>query len=89
MPALPDSWKDGAIDGLRGRGGFEVSLSWKGGTIERATITSTLGRKCRVRSAVPLPVMSVGGAVVVSRPEAGVIEFETTPRGVYTLLSSR
>ena len=85
LPALPDSWKDGAIDGLKARGGFDVGLAWKAGKIERATIKSTLGRQCRVRSAVPLQVMSAGKAVTVARPEAGVVEFDTTPGGVYPL----
>ncbi len=85
LPALPDSWKDGEITGLRARGGFEVSLAWKGGTIERVAITSTLGRKCRVRSSVPLYVTSAGTAVTVTRPESGVLEFNTTTGGVYAL----
>jgi len=89
LPALPDSWKDGEIAGLKARGGFEVSLAWKGGTLERAMITSTLGRKCRVRSTVPLQVTSAGTVVTVTRPESGVIEFETTPRGVYALSLAR
>jgi alpha-L-fucosidase 2 len=85
LPALPGSWRDGEISGLKARGGFEVSLGWKGGAIERATITSSLGRKCRVRSIVPLQVTSSGKAVMASRPEPGVLEFATTPGGVYTL----
>ena len=85
LPALPDSWRDGAIDGLRARGGFEVSLAWTGGAIERATITSALGRTCRVRSAVPLQVASSGRAIAVARPESGVLEFDTRPGGVYWL----
>ncbi len=85
LPALPDSWRDGEITGLKARGGFEVSLAWKGGALDRAVITSTLGRKCRVRSAVPLQVTSAGTIVTVTRPEPGVLEFNTTPGGVYTL----
>ena len=89
LPALPDSWRDGAIDGLKARGGFEISLAWNGGAIERATITSALGRTCRVRSSVPLQVTSSGKAVTVSRPAPGVIEFGTTPGGIYSLSAAR
>ena len=89
LPALPASWKDGEVTGLRARGGFEVSLTWTGGALDRASITSALGRRCRVRSAGTLTVTTEGTAVRVSRPESGVLEFETTPGTVYVLTASR
>ena len=50
LPALPDTWKNGEIRGLRARGGFEiVSLKWKDGKVESAIIKSTIGGNLRLR----------------------------------------
>jgi alpha-L-fucosidase 2 len=89
LPARPDSWRDGEVKGLRARGGFEVGLRWKAGALEEATVASALGKSCRVRSARPLSVVSAGGTIRARRPEANLLEFETTPGAVYQLTPRR
>ena len=54
LPALPDVWNDGQIKGLKARGGFEVDIKWEKGELKKATITSSIGGNCRIRSYVPL-----------------------------------
>ncbi|HEV2293079.1 MAG TPA: glycoside hydrolase family 95 protein [Tepidisphaeraceae bacterium] len=49
LPALPSAWPKGSINGLRARGGFEVNMTWDGGELTKATITSQLGNPCRLR----------------------------------------
>ncbi len=54
LPALPSVWKDGSVSGLKARGGFEVNMQWMNGEITTATIKSSLGGNCRIRSYFPL-----------------------------------
>jgi alpha-L-fucosidase 2 len=54
LPALPDTWDSGEVKGLRARGGFIVSINWQDGSLQTATIQSTIGGTLRLRSYVPL-----------------------------------
>lgn len=43
LPALPDAWAEGNVDGLVARGNFEVDMSWTGGSLTEASIHSKNG----------------------------------------------
>jgi alpha-L-fucosidase 2 len=49
LPALPNSWTNGSVTGLKARGGFEVSMSWEHGKLTDCDIKSSLGKPCVVR----------------------------------------
>ena len=49
LPALPSAWPSGAVSGLCARGGFEVDLSWRDGTLTEAVVHSSAGGPCTVR----------------------------------------
>ena len=89
LPALPAAWPSGEVRGLRARGGFEVSLRWSEGRVERAEIVSTLGRMCRIRTTRPVTVDRGGVAVRVNRKATDIVEFETAPGARYVVSPGR
>ncbi len=40
LPALPPSWKDGKLTGVRVRGGLTVSFAWRNGTVTKLSAVS-------------------------------------------------
>ncbi|MCC6243530.1 MAG: glycoside hydrolase N-terminal domain-containing protein [Gemmatimonadaceae bacterium] len=58
LPALPPSWRDGDVKGLRARGGYAVDISWRDGRARTVNVHATVagmlqivieGRTQRVR----------------------------------------
>ena len=43
LPALPPAWPEGALEGVRVRGGFRLSFRWEAGRVVEGRLFSSLG----------------------------------------------
>lgn len=86
LPALPKVWADGSICGLRARGGYEVDIRWKEGTLECAVIRPMLAGNCRVRANTPISITSGSGTTQITRLDDTSVEFTAEADTEYTVL---
>ncbi|MGV8879636.1 MAG: glycosyl hydrolase family 95 catalytic domain-containing protein [Sphingobacteriaceae bacterium] len=49
LPALPQAWSAGEINGLVARGGFVLNMKWQNGKITNASIFAKVAGKCVVK----------------------------------------
>lgn len=49
LPALPSKLVDGKISGIKGRGGFQFSITWENGKLVSIKAESVLGKKMKLR----------------------------------------
>ncbi|MEU5725951.1 glycoside hydrolase N-terminal domain-containing protein [Micromonospora sp. NPDC047738] len=50
LPALPSTWRDGRVDGLRARGAFTLGTTWRSGMPTEIRLTSDKGGRATLRS---------------------------------------
>ncbi|MBB6733266.1 glycosyl hydrolase family 95 catalytic domain-containing protein [Cohnella zeiphila] len=86
LPALPSSWPNGSLRGLRARGGFTVSLIWSAGKLLGGEIISALGGLCRLRTDAELDVADEEDrSIAAERSATGSLSFPTQPGRTYRL----
>ena len=83
LPALPDAWSDGEYSGLCARDGFELSVSWKNGKVDRISVLSKCGALCKIKA--ELNTIKENGNDVEFEYCDGVITFKTVAGKVYNI----
>lgn len=56
LPALPQEWAEGSIQGIRARGGYNCSIQWSKSKLEKAEIVAERAGVCRVRTNCPIRI---------------------------------
>lgn len=51
LPALPSALPSGKIEGIKGKGGFEISITWENGQLVQVEVKSLLGNNFNLRYA--------------------------------------
>ena len=85
LPALPDEWLAGSLNGVCARGAFELTFSWKNKLITEATVLSKAGEFCRIHAGTLNKVTNNGKKVQITRHPDGSIGFMTKPGNTYKL----
>lgn len=87
LPALPASWKNGRVRGLRARGGYRVDMEWRNNKLTEATIHSIGDGTCVVETHGDARVVDDRGSEIDVRREARTITFpvEANRSYAYTL----
>lgn len=88
LPALPSGWTQGKIDGVRVRGGHELSIEWADSAVTAATLTAGFSGEVKMRSTLfssQFRVVNTGGTTVPHTTNAdGSISFSAVAGEKYS-----
>ncbi|WP_314590352.1 glycosyl hydrolase family 95 catalytic domain-containing protein [Paenibacillus terrigena] len=92
LPALPDAWAKGSVEGLVARGAFDVAMNWQASTLTGAVITSKKGNTVKVRNKAftqhdAIKVIQVSdGKTINHTSDQDAIHFATTAGEQYRIV---
>jgi len=87
LPALPDAWHEGSIQGICARGGFELDMQWANNSLSKVEIFSKAGLPCRIQTGGKVTLTESGKRIRTRRHKDGSIEFDTQAGRKYVLIN--
>jgi alpha-L-fucosidase 2 len=87
LPALPDTWANGSVAGLKTRGNFEVSMNWSAGKLVAASFKSIGGNACTLSypGIGKVNLTSAGKKLMYQKISDHVIQFNTVKGKSYEI----
>lgn len=89
LPALPPAWPEGAVRGLKARGGFELGATWQAGKLIAAEVRSKLGHPLVLRlqgNPASINLQETGGpGTKLAASKDGAFRFATRAGAVYQI----
>ena len=88
LPALPDTWAKGSVNGLVARGNFGINMDWEDGYLKKAEILSNNGGTATVQfkgAALATVVDSKGNILEATAISNDRISFDTNSGETYTI----
>lgn len=85
LPALPEMWKNGKVQGLCAKGGFEVDIMWKDHQLIEAVICSKNENDMKIRCNCDFIIINEKTGVCLERSEGGTAIAKTESSGRYKI----
>jgi alpha-L-fucosidase 2 len=87
LPALPDAWANGSVNGLKTRGNFEVSMNWSAGKLTTASFLSVGGNSCTLSypGIAKATLTNAGKKFIYQKISDHVIRFNTVKGKTYEI----
>ena len=86
LPALPQAWKSGSINGLQARGGYGIDLAWENGKLKKSVIRSSLAGPCSLRTKDPVNILCQKQAVCIKPLGQNLVQFEAKAGATYEIV---
>lgn len=87
LPALPTSWENGSITGLRARGGHEINLSWKNNRVEKIELLNLGNQAIVLKTEETFSVQNDAGEQKILKSENGYITIHLAKKQRITLMN--
>lgn len=86
LPALPSTWLQGSLSGVRVRGGFELDVSWDKMQVRQLDVSSHTENVFMIQANQSVTVREEGRDDIIAEPVDGFISLEMCNNQKYQLL---